>query len=477
MAAKDNREFLAELEKAGEAIRIEQEVDWDCEVGAVIRRSCEIGAPAPFFQKIKDYPGYRMAGGLLANFRRIAMAMGLPPDTPARQIINEYSNRGKNLIKPVMVKKAPCQQNVAMGKDVDLTKIPFIMAHDGDGGRYITWHFVIQKDPDTGFVNWGMYRAMLHNERLLGCWIGPMRDGGIIMSKYHKKGEGCPFAIAVAPPPACGFAGAADMKSGISEVDMAGALQGAPVELVKCKTVDLEVPANAEIVLEGHSVPDVLVDEGPFGEFTGYRATPRGPKPVFQVECITWRDNPVLTATIPGMPTDESHLLTYSIAASILYREQLRAVGIPVVDVYVPPEAAGFVVIVSCHKPFDSIPAWICDVIAGASVQGQGTAKMIIVVDHDVDPFNIGQVIHVLGTKLHPIKGVFTRTGLGGPINPYLSFQERSKFEGGRVVLDATWSVGWNPETEKPMKMSFDGTYSPELQKKVLDNWSKYGYK
>ena len=252
MIAKDNREFLDQLEKAGEAIRIKQEVDWDCEAGAIVRRACEIGAPAPFFQKIKDYPGHRMAGGLLSTPKRIAILLGMDLNSSIRQLIDEFAERKKNRIKPVLVKDAPCQQNVAMGKDVNLSMFPIPMVHDGDGGRYITWHALINKDPDTGWVNWGMYRDMVHNEHLVGCLALPHSDAGRIMAKYEWKGEGMPFAIAIGLPPACAFTAACSLGAGVSEVEVAGALQGEPVELVKCKTVDLEVPAYSEIVLEGH---------------------------------------------------------------------------------------------------------------------------------------------------------------------------------------------------------------------------------
>jgi len=476
MIAKDNREFLDQLEKAGEAIRIKQEVDWDCEAGAIVRRACEIGAPAPFFQKIKDYPGHRMAGGLLSTPKRIAILLGMDPNSSIRQLIDEFAERKKNRIKPVLVKDAPCQQNVAMGKDVNLSMFPIPMVHDGDGGRYITWHALINKDPDTGWVNWGMYRDMVHNEHLVGCLALPHSDAGRIMAKYEWKGEGMPFAIAIGLPPACAFTAACSLGAGVSEVEVAGALQGEPVELVKCKTVDLEVPAYSEIVLEGHVLPGVLVDEGPFGEYTGFRASPRSPRSVWQVECITWQDDPIMTMSNMGVPIDEGQLVYGTISLSAAYKEALQAAGIPVTGVYVPPEGCSWIVIVSVMKVLNEIAAWIASVLNSHRI-GMGAISLIIVVDHTVDPFNIGEVMHAVSGRLHPLKGHFTIPGIGSPLAPFLSLQERMSMRGGKLILDATWPLEWDPETEKPTKMSFNETYPPELQEKVLDNWQKYGYK
>ena len=477
MAFRDNREFLDALVKAGEAVRIEREVDWDLEAGAIVRRACETGAPAPFFQKIRDYPGHRMAGASAASFRRVAIAMNLKPDTPVREIIDTFYRRSQKPIKPILIKKGPCQQNVVTGDDVDLTMFPVPMVHDGDGGRYIgTWHLFTNKDPDTRWVNWGMYRIMIHNERLVGALVLGHSDGFKIMTKYEAKGEGMPFAIAIGSDPLSTIAGASTFGVGVDEVDMAGALREEPVELVKCKTVDLEVPAYSEIVLEGHSIPDAMVDEGPFGEYTGFRSSPRHPRPVLRVECITWRDNPITMMSNMGMPVDESHVCSFGIAASVAFRKVLEANRIPITGVYVPPEGCCWIVIVATKKPYENIAAHIASIIASQPL-GQINASKIIVVDDTVDPFNMTEVIHAIGAKLHPLKGIFTIPSMGNSLAPYLSLEERAHGKGGKVVLDCTWPLEWDPEIEKPVKSAFNTIYPEEMQKKVIENWQKYGYK
>src|SRR3989337_2282203 len=182
MPFRDNREYIEALEKAGEVVRVAQEVDWDLEAGAIIRRSYELKLPAPFFQKIKGYPkGFGMFGGPLANFRRLAIAMDMPADSHPGAILDEYHKRAQHPIKPVIVKDGPCKENVRIGDQVDLYELPAPMVHDGDGGRYIsTWHFVLTKDMDSDWVNWGMYRQMIHNSRAMGGLFLPTQDIGVM---------------------------------------------------------------------------------------------------------------------------------------------------------------------------------------------------------------------------------------------------------------------------------------------------------
>jgi 4-hydroxy-3-polyprenylbenzoate decarboxylase len=173
MAFKDNRQFIAALEATGDAVRIEQEVDWDLEAGAIVRRTCELGGPAPLFEKIKDYPpGYRIFGASLASLRRWVVALGLNPGTSLKDIQAEYQRRVDHPIKPVMVKDAPCKHNIILGDKVDVFRFPAPMIHEGDGGRYIgTWHMIVAKDLDSDWTNWAMHRLMVVNGRYPG---GPL---------------------------------------------------------------------------------------------------------------------------------------------------------------------------------------------------------------------------------------------------------------------------------------------------------------
>ncbi|MDY7038682.1 MAG: UbiD family decarboxylase, partial [Thermodesulfobacteriota bacterium] len=181
MFFKGHRDFLSASEKEGEIVRIEKEVDWNLEAGAVTRRSYELKERAPFFQKIKDYPeGYRMSGAPLSNYRRVAVAMGMDADAHPKEIFEEYGRRIKSPVKPVLVQSGSCKENIITGDEINLFKFPAPMVHDGDGGRYLaTWHLIVTRDAeDTNWVNWGMYRQMVHNRKIMGGLILPGQDIG-----------------------------------------------------------------------------------------------------------------------------------------------------------------------------------------------------------------------------------------------------------------------------------------------------------
>ena len=476
MAIKDNREFITKLEKEGELIRVTEEVDWDREVGAIVRHASETEQPAALFNNIKDYPGQRILGGMLASFKRVAIAMELPPETPLPVLFEEFYKRTRNTIKPRVVKDAPCQQNIVTGKDIDLTMFPAPMVHDGDGGRYLsTWHFIVTKDLETPWQNWGMYRQMIHNEHLMGGLMLPIQDIGRMRVKYDAKNLPMPFATVIGADPLSSIAGTYRAGIGVDEADIAGGLLQEPLEMVKCKTSDIMVPASSEIVIEGHVVPDVFVDEGPFGEFSGYRSSPRAPRAVYKVEAITWRNDPIVTMSNMGVPIDEGQITYATVGLSITIKRLLEANHYPITGVYVPPEGTGLMVIVGVRKTFDTMITMMANLING-SVEGMGP-HFIIFVDETVDPYDINKVMHAMATKLHPKTGITTYPGYGVPLAPFLSLKERTQQIGTVLVLDCTWPVAWDPENEKPTLSSFRGIYSEELQNKVLQKWTKYGFK
>jgi 4-hydroxy-3-polyprenylbenzoate decarboxylase len=476
MPFDSTEDFLRACIEAGEAIEITREVDWDLEAGAIVRRVCETGAPAPFFTNIMDYPGHRMAGATCASFKRMAIALDLDPETPVQEIADEFGRRRMKHIKPVMIEDAPVQENVIMGDDVDLSKFPAPMVHDGDGGRFLsTWHFVVTRDEATDWTNWGMYRQMVHNEKCMGTLALPHGDLGKMIAKKEITGEKIPAATVIGPDPLCAATGCTPAGVNVSEVDLAGGLRQKPVELVKCKTLNLEVPAHAEIIIEGHIVPNVRVDEGPFGEYTGFRTSPRGPRPVFEVECITHRNNPIVTMSNMGIPTADGNIIVSGLGNPSVVKKLLRDVGIPVTGVYSPPEGCGFILVVAARKPYNNIAVQIGNAIH-AHPMFQGYNSQVIVVDETVDPTNWSEVIHAMAMKLHPTKGITQYPSSGAPLSPFLSIEERKQMRGGKVIYDCTWPVEWDARTEKPDRMSFKECYTEETQQLVLDNWQSYGY-
>lgn len=479
MPFKDVREYISKLEEAGEAIKINEEVDWNLEAGAILRRSAEKALPAPFFQKLKDYPkGYRLVGNLAATFRRMAISMDMHPDTHPKDLIEEIVQRKKKLIKPVIVKDGPCKENIHIGKDADLFEFPVPMLHDGDGGRYMgTWHVVISKDIDSDWVNWGMYRNVAHDSRSLGLLQASLGKHlwAMFSQGYSLQKKAMDVAIVMGVEPISTMCAASPIPPGVSEVDVVGGIRGEPMELVKCQTNDLYVPATSEIVVEGEIRPGDVQDEGPFGEFTGYMTKRVIPRPVIRVNAITHRNNPILTTCCPGIPVDDNAIFSLTKAAEIL--DALRAQRKPVTNVFVPLETTHMLAIVSVSKArYPGVAEDIAHIIWSQGSLAHET-PYIIVVEDDVDPFNLAEVMHTVITKCHPVRGIHAiDRGTVISIAPWLNKQEQLSKLGAKAYFDCTYPMDWEP-ADTPIRISFAQSYPKDVQQKALDLWNKYGYK
>lgn len=476
---KDNREFMKALEANDDLVTIQQEVDWDLEMGAIVRRVCERKSAAPYFKKIKDYPGFEAFGAPLATYKRLAISMGMKANASVPEISDEYVKRTTgDPIKPVILdkKKAPCKENIWLDKDADLFKLPGPMVHGGDGGRYLaTWHFVVSKDPDTGFVNWGMYRQSVFDEKTMVGPVLPFSDmGKMFYGKYVPKNKPMPFATVIGCDPLAGVAACA--PSPIPEDEFTGMLMGAPVELVKCETNDLYVPAHAEIIIEGDVIPNVWIEEAPFGEYTGYRTSPREPRTVYRVKAITFRNNPILTVSNMGVPTDEGQLLR-SFSLGLEMRKLLESQGIPITGVFMWPESTHHLVVVGTKVAYSGIATQIANLVFGSKLSPW--FHMVVVVDDKTDIYNKDEVIHDLCTKCHPIRGIRKyEQATGTPLYPFADPDDRKWSRGAQVLFDCTFPLDW-PKGMVPIKVNFNNpdVYPREIQEKVLTNWKSYGFK
>ncbi|MBI4187270.1 MAG: UbiD family decarboxylase, partial [Chloroflexi bacterium] len=260
---------------------------------------------------------------------------------------------------------------------------------------------------------------------------------------------------------------------GVSEVDIAGGLRGEPLEMIKCETIDLEVPATSEIVIEGEIRPDDLLTEGPFGEYTGYMAGAVEPRPVIRVKAVTYRNNPIFTMSNMGMPVDDSHVMsTISTAAEV--RELLKGRGLPVTDVSVFSETCYLLAVVAVKVPYANVASDIAHVV-WASRYGVAL-PYVIVVEDDVDPFSISEVFHAVVTKCHPSRGInVLEHTTAGVLIPWLNRHERKHHIGARVYFDCTWPLDWDP-ADVPKKASFARIYPEKVQQRALAVWRKYGY-
>ena len=480
----DIREFIDDLEKEGELIRVKREVDWDLEVGAIARRLCETtlgrrvkegGQPAALFEKIKGYPeGFRICTMTHGGIQRIAMMLGTkePDKATYRELQDLFLEGTAHPMRPNLVKSGPCKENIMMGEEVDLYKFPAPMVHEGDGGRYLcTFHVVATKDPESEWLNWGMYRAMIHDRRTLGGLIVPGQHGMMIYQKYEARNEPMPFAMAIFSDPLTLLVGACKVPAGVSEMDIIGGLRRQPLDVVKCETNDLLVPACSEIVIEGIVPPYKRLYEGPFGEYPGYVSSPRTEKLVYLIQAITYRNNPILGMSNMGMPVDDCHMIM-TVSMSAILRETLIKNGLPVVDVNMIPECVDQLVIVST-KPYPGVAHMIASVIEAT---WRVVGANILVVNDDVDVFNPAEVMHAWTTRIHPERGIHIRRGISNPLLVWGSEEERWKFKIPGILYDATWPIDWRPGVV-PRKSSFKTLYPQETQEKVLGNWTKYGFK
>jgi 4-hydroxy-3-polyprenylbenzoate decarboxylase len=458
-APKDMRSFLDAIRASGDLVTVDAEVDWDQELSGLGRLSCERQGPAFMFNTIKDYaPDWRITTNPIATWRRDLYAV--------------YAEREQRSVPPVRVGDAPCKEVVITGDAIDLFDLPTPMVHEGDGGRYLgTWDLVVSQDADSGWVNWGMYRFMIHNETVLTGYPRPTSHlGKMLLDGYVPKGKPMPIAIVIGADVPSHLAAAATFRLQGDEAELAGALGERPVELVKCETSDLLVPASAEIVIEAEVLPDRIAQEGPYGEYPGYRSGEMGDALAARVTAITHRKAPILSLDTTGFM--DSSATTTSISGAIAIKRRLEKHGIPVHEVYVPPEGGVHLTIVSVRRGGAEVARKIVEVLTSR----RALMSKIIVVDDDVDVFNISAVLHAFATKCHPDRGthIHRYAGRANALTPAYSQQERAERQGASVAFDVTWPPEW-PSGVTPVRATLDSMYSPEVQRRVHERWKALG--
>lgn len=407
---RDLRDWLEMVEEIGELTKIDVEVDWNEELSAITYMAAkEKGSPALMFENIKGYSkDYRVLSNMLgSSHKRIALAIGLPINITTMEMIEGMKGIYKSPIRPIEIDKtdAPVNENVLTGQDVDLYAFPAPKMWPRDGGRYIgTADVVITRDPDDGHINLGTYRQMIVGKNEVGFYVSPGKDALLHREAYWKKGEPCEVAVAYGIDPGLFITGSMGFPRTAAEYDYAGALKGEPVRLVKGEATDLMIPADAEIVVEGLSYPGLYKEEGPFGEFQGYYGRPGGPTPYIEVKCVHHRNKPILTAALMAdHPSCEQNEF-FGIARSAKIWDDLDQLGIPgIKGVYsVPAAAGGFgMIVVSIEQKHPGHASQVAS-LAAQCPGGAYNSKWIVVVDEDVDPTDLEQVIWAMNTRCHP---------------------------------------------------------------------------
>jgi UbiD family decarboxylase len=484
MAYRDLRDWLAVLDKEGELLKVKTEVDWNLEIGGILREVCDTSGPALLFENIKDHKDTlctRLFTGSLATFPRVALMLELPKDTPYKEIIRVWRERSKKPIKPVVLETGPCKENILKGADVDLFQLPVPHWSKLDGGRYIsTFAGVVTKDANTGWENVGVYRAVIHDKNTTTMSVAQGQHIWYTWRSWRKQGKNMPLAIAIGGEPLLPAIGAAPVPLYVDEWDVQGGLRQAPVELVKCETVDLRVPATAEIVLEGEVItdPSTFVNDGPFSEYTGHYGG-ESQRPIFRVNCITFRNNPIFQGALTGLPITEDHRAC-SVSHSAIMWDLLDEKMVGVTGVNADPSTAYANIIVQIDNSFYGQVHQVAANIWGSTLSNM-MGKNIVVCDEDVDIYDLNRVFWAIGYRVDPTRDLIQFPGWISALDPIVHPDERLGFggnKGTRLLIDATKAID-KPRSDKLFGERFAPVAYPDkdTMKVVRENWKKYGFK
>jgi len=492
----DLRGWIEALRKADELHEIKAEVDWDVELGTIVRMAQGTGdGPAMLFSNIKGYNKpdslcSQLFTGGQASYSRLAMMFGLPRETPPRELVKICKNIFTQRVAPRIVKTGPVKDNIVAGKDFDLLSLPVPHWNRRDGGRHVlTYAGCVTKDPDTNVHNLGIYRGQVVAPDKIAVLMWRAQHWGGHFSKYEARGEEMPVAFVIGWEPSMGFTGGAPVPRGVPEYDVMGAIRGEPVDLVKCETVDLMVPANAEIVIEGYISPDpkTFELEGPYAEFTGYYAVERTRKPTARITCVTYRNKPIFRGTIEGaLPGSYAeNAIMSSVQRAATAWNALESSGVPgITDVWCPPVHAGINLFIRMQQNYRGQAKQ-----AAMAVWGNSAAhvryKHVWVVDDDIDVHDYAAVDWAFAWRTNAGEDdvLIYPANFGAGLDPSTRRRDRDPLRFGtgkwaRILIDATCNLDYDPDPD------LDGERFPPLvtppaedAANVRARWAELGFK
>jgi 4-hydroxy-3-polyprenylbenzoate decarboxylase len=482
--ARDLRGFIKLLEERGQLRRINALVDSDLEIAEISNRMLQAGGPALLFENVKG-AAFPVAINLMGTVERICWAMNMQhpeeledlgrklamlqqPKPPKK--LSQAVDFGKVLFDVLKAKPQksffpPCQQVVMQGEKLDLDKIPMIRPYIGDGGKIVTLGLVITKDCETGTPNVGVYRLQQQSKTTMTVHWLSVRGGARHLRKAAEKGKKLEIAIALGVDPLIIMAAATPIPVDLSEWLFAGLYGGSGVQLAKCKTLDLEVPADSEIVLEGTIAPGEMLPDGPFGDHMGYYGGVED-SPLIRFHCMTHRKDPIYLTTFSGRPPKEEAMM--AIALNRIYTPILRQQVSEITDFFLPMEALSYkAAIISIDKAYPGQAKRAALAFWSALPQFTYT-KFVIVVDKDINIRDPRQVVWAISSKVDPSRDVFIL-----PETPFdsLDFASQKIGLGGRMGIDATTKIP--PETEHEWGAPLES--DPDVAAMVERRWAEYG--
>ncbi|HJN86240.1 MAG: menaquinone biosynthesis decarboxylase [Dehalococcoidia bacterium] len=483
MKFKDLREFIAFLEGKKELRRIQAPVSCELEISEIADRVIKRGGPALLFENVTGYD-VPVLLNMYGTEQRTAWALGVEQledlaervqgllrlaQSPPEGLVNKLRTLGQLVhlgsFQPKTVRSGPCQEVVLHGDEVDLNRFPILKCWPLDGGRYITLPLVISRNPETGVQNYGMYRLQVYDRNTTGMHWQTQKVGAHHYRLNQERGDSrMEVAVALGGDPASIWTGSAPLPPDMDEMTVAGFLREEGVELVKGKTVDLLIPAQAEIVLEGYVGVGEKRMEGPFGDHTGYYSM-EDPYPVFHVNCITHRRNPIYPATIVGRPPKEDYWMGK--VSERVFLPTIRMILPEVVDMNMPAEGVFHnLVIVSMKKEY---PGQARKVMYGLWGLGlMSLTKTIVVVDHFVNVHDLSEVAWRVTNNIDPAQDLVMASG---PLDDLDVASPTGRF-GSKVGIDATRK---GPLEGRQRVWPPDVVMSPEVKELVDRRWSEYG--
>lgn len=473
-ACRDLRDWLDRVRRIGQL----QEVlgaDWNLELGVIAELNAKRReSKALLFDEIKGYrKGFRVVAGALLNAPRLAIAFNMDPGLGDSGLVQAMRGRPRQWeaeaaqYPPVEVDDPTLMQNVREGVAVNVLDFPSPLWHPKDGGRYMgTGCCVITRDPDSGQVNLGAYRVMLHDERTLGLMISPGKQGALHLQKYRERGQPCPIAVVFGEDPLLMVVAGLEVPIGICEYNYAGAIRKEPVRVVRGPLTGLPLPADGEIAIEGVVPPDELRQEGPFGEWTGYYASGERPQPVIRVQAVYYRDDPIILGSPPNRPPND-YSYWRAVLRSALIHDALERAGVPDVRGVWAHEAGGarMLTIVSIKQRFAG-HARMAGFVASQIREGAYAGRYVIVVDDDIDPSNTNDVLWALATRSDPASSIdFIRRAWSTALDPMVRPGSEAMVN-SRAIIDACRPFEWMHEFPEVAESS------PELQAEVRRKWA-----
>ncbi|GLB07112.1 ferulic acid decarboxylase 1 [Aspergillus tubingensis] len=487
------RSYVEALKQDNDLVEIDREIDPDLECGAIIRKVCETDDKAPLFNNLKGAHNglWRILGAPNSlrsgkdKYGRLARHLALPPSSGMKEILDKMlSAKNAPPIPPNVVKTGACKENVLNEGEFDLTKLPVPLLHQADGGKYIqTYGMHVISSPEKDWTNWSIARAMVYDKDHLAGLVIPPQHVWQMQQKWKAIGKDVPWALCFGVPPAAIMASSMPLPDGCTEAGYIGAMTGHAIDVVKCETNDLYVPANAEIVLEGTMSIAETGPEGPFGEMHGYVFPGDShPCPLYKVNKITYRNGAILPVSNCGRLTDETHTMIGPLAAAEIH-QLCKDAGLPVKE---------------AMSPFESQVTWVVLQIDGAKLRQMKTTSeelcrkfgdlifnhkagytihRLLLVGEDIDVYNWKDVIWAFCTRCRPsLDEYFYDDVRGFPLIPYMGHGNGSPVQGGKVVSDALMPTEY---TTGPnwQAADFKNSYPEDLQAKVNAEWASMGFK